>query len=100
MAVGRKISYGNSPRQYVDIYPSQSDSGNVSSPLIVFIHGGGWYSGSTTDHGDLAEYISAHSNTAVALIDYRLTLKDKIEENTVRHPDHINDVHSALETTL
>lgn len=96
MAVGHRIPYGSFPRQYVDIYPCQMDKLAVS-PLIVFIHGGGWYSGSTTDHEDLAEYISTNSKTAVALVDYRLTLKDSIEENTIRHPDHINDVYSALE---
>jgi acetyl esterase/lipase len=97
MAAGHRLSYGSNSRQYVEIYPSENADKSRSCPLIIFIHGGGWYSGSTTDHEDLAKHISSESETAVALVTYRITNKDKPEENTVYHPDHINDVHAGLD---
>lgn len=92
MAAGRRIAYGgDSARQYVELHGSSAGSG--PHPLLIFLHGGAWYSGSTGDHEDLADYISRHSNVAVALIEYRLT-KDN---NGVYHPDHISDVYRALD---
>lgn len=97
MTVGKRITYGKSPRQYVEVYPGSGQvESDTHSPLLIYCHGGGWYSGSTSDHEDLAKYISTHSNVAVALLEYRITLKDE-EKNEIRHPDHINDIHRGLE---
>jgi predicted esterase len=87
----KRVKYGNEDRQFIDVFPCSSKA-DAKCPLIIFLHGGAWYSGATSDHYDLAEYISSHSSMAVALIDYRLTQ----EGNGVYHPDHINDVYAAL----
>jgi len=93
MASGKKISYGQSDRQFIEVYSSTIGNNGKPTPLLVFLHGGAWRSGATSDHYDLAEYISKISNIAVVLIEYRLSLED----NNVYHPDHINDVYKALD---
>jgi acetyl esterase/lipase len=92
MREGKKISYGPSDRQFVEVFSAEKSPKEHKSALLVFLHGGAWRSGSTSDHHDLASYVSSTSNITVVLIEYRLSL----EGNDVHHPDHINDFYSAL----
>ncbi|UZJ51776.1 hypothetical protein CBS101457_001096 [Exobasidium rhododendri] len=93
MTLGKKIAYGRSDRQFIEVYPSMHGSKGTPSPLLIFLHGGAWRSGSTSDHHDLADYISETSDVAVVLIEYRLSL----EGNGVYHPDHVSDFYKALD---
>jgi acetyl esterase/lipase len=93
MVEGVKVSYGEDDRQFIEVYPCKHVNAGNSKPLLVFLHGGAWYSGSTTDHHDLAHYISTESDISVVLIEYRLTL----EGNKIHHPDHLEDVYQALD---
>ncbi|SPO20687.1 related to Serine protease [Ustilago trichophora] len=86
------VSGSSDPEQKLDLYlPS-----TTASSLIIFIHGGAWRTGSRNDHADLANYLCGKGK-AVAVLDYRLSVKDK---NTglpkVIHPVHAEDVNAAL----
>jgi len=61
------ISYGPSPRQTIDIFPSQ----DASAPLALFIHGGWWRSLEPAMFSQLAAGPNAHGVT-VALAGYDL----------------------------
>ncbi|KUJ15464.1 alpha/beta-hydrolase [Mollisia scopiformis] len=37
----REVSYGTHPRQKLDIYTPPSSSSSASSPILIFLHGGG-----------------------------------------------------------
>jgi acetyl esterase/lipase len=63
------ISYGEHPRQNLDLYLPEDAPGPV--PLVVVIHGGGWKSGG---RGPLSgESLFVHAGLAVARIEYRLS---------------------------
>ena len=73
-------------RQSLDIYPSQSKR------LLVFVHGGAWVSSSKSDFSKLGLHFQS-KNIETVVIDYRITL----DNNSVRYPDHLDDVMDALE---
>ena len=85
-------SYGTDPKQKMDIFlPAGRTS---STKLVVFIHGGGWESGSKSD----AEYQQVFNliklkwpQAAVANINYRLT-----STATVHYSEIMADVSSAV----
>lgn len=85
-------SYGTSPYQKMDIYlPAGRTS---ATKLVIFIHGGGWESGSKSD----PEYLQMFNliklkwpQAAVATINYRLTTNPE-----VHHTEIMADVSSAV----
>lgn len=106
---------------------TDDDGSDQSLPLslLIFVHGGAWVSETNRDHYDLARFIAGHSNTAVALVDYRLSstntqaqCADGAEQSdggyenafagnigteqgrSVYHPNHVGDVFAALEMLL
>src|SRR5205814_1914930 len=59
------------------------------APLVVYLHGGGWRSGSRRDaHAERLEPMAAHGVT-VASLDYRL-VPDAV------FPDQVHDVKAAV----
>jgi len=87
------VSGSEDPEQQLDLYLPDHQT---ASSLVVFIHGGAWRSGSRKDHIDLAEYLCSKGK-AVAVIDYRLSVKDeKTGLPKHIHPTHAQDVNAAL----
>lgn len=95
----RTISFGESERQFVEIYlPRDHISSKGALPLLIFVHGGAWVSENVGMYKDLAQYI-ASKGVAVALPEYRLTrYKDVTPENpnTIWHPNHLEDVYAGI----
>jgi arylformamidase len=77
------LSYGSSPRQFIDLF---SPRPNVTSPLALFIHGGYWRSLDPSLFSHAARGINAHG-VAVAVVGYDLcpevTIAEIIEQ--IRH---------------
>ncbi|CDS00697.1 related to Serine protease [Sporisorium scitamineum] len=87
------VSGSTDPEQQLDLY---LPSTKPATSLVVFIHGGAWRTGSRKDHVDLAQYLCAKGK-AVAVIDYRLSVKDEKTGLTKHiHPVHAQDVNAAL----
>jgi acetyl esterase len=42
------------------------------SPLLVYLHGGGWVIGSLETHDELCRYLAVHAGVRVLSVDYRL----------------------------
>ncbi len=84
----RDLDYANqnNPRQKLDLYLPEKPS-KKPLPLIVYIHGGGWESGSKNEPGVLLHFIQ--KGYAGASIGYRLT-------NEAKWPAQIHDVKAAM----
>ena len=85
-------SYGSDPKQRMDIYLPAGRT--AATKVVVFIHGGGWESGSKSD----PEYMQMTSlvrlkwpEAAVASINYRLT-----SNPNVHYTEIMNDVSAAI----
>ncbi len=77
------LSYGESPRQFIDLFSPRHD---VTTPLAMFIHGGYWRSLDPSMFSHLARGLNAHG-VAVAVVGYDLcpevTIAQIIEQ--IRH---------------
>lgn len=62
------IAYGTHERQVMDFYQAKSDK---PTPLVFFIHGGGWVAGDKTKVAGVPEYLAA--GISVVAINYRYT---------------------------
>lgn len=62
-------SYGNEPRQRVDVYLPTAKT--ADAPIVVFFYGGGWRDGSKDDYEFVASSL-AREGIAVFIPDYRL----------------------------
>jgi acetyl esterase/lipase len=82
----RDIAYGDDPRQKLDIYVPEGASG--SSPVMVFIYGGGWEDGSKNDYSFVGHAFASRGFVTV-VPDYRLVPQ-------VRFPDFLDDSARAL----
>jgi acetyl esterase/lipase len=86
------IAYGASPRQRFDVYvPGNSlDEADkaTGSPLVIFIYGGSWNSGTRQDYRFAGEALAAQGFT-VMVVDYRVYPE-------VKYPDFLQDCAQAV----
>ena len=83
----RGAAYGGDPRQTLDIYaPTRPASG--PRPVIVFIYGGSWQTGSKDGYGFASRALAARG-FVVAVPDYRLV-------PAVRFPGFLEDCAAAV----
>jgi len=81
----RNLPYGRAPEQVLDLYlPADGDRGTQ----VVFIHGGGWRSGSKDEYAYLGAALAAFGITC-AVVGYRLYPE-------VRYPVFVEDVAHAI----
>ena len=64
--------------------------GEGPRPLVLFIHGGGFFLGSPHSHGPVAREIAARSGRVVVSVDYRLTPEHEF-------PAAVDDCFAALQ---
>jgi acetyl esterase/lipase len=87
--VRRNIRYAQGPARKLDVYlPSGAAA---PRPVVVFIHGGGWNSGSKSSYRFVGEALSAQGYVVV-IPDYRLYPQ-------VRFPGFIEDAAQAIAWT-
>ncbi len=65
----KNVSYGDGPRQSLDIY--RAETPKAEAPVLVFIHGGSWDSGSKDTYKFLAEGFT-RSGYDIVLPNYRI----------------------------
>ncbi len=68
------VAYGKHPRQVIDFYQAKSDK---PTPVVLYIHGGGWQGGDKNSVGNVKAYHDA--GISVAAINYRY-VKNGVEE--------------------
>ncbi|MBI3823407.1 MAG: alpha/beta hydrolase [Planctomycetes bacterium] len=71
------VSYGKHERQVLDFYQAKSDT---PTPLVLYIHGGGWRGGDKKSVGNIKPYLDA--GISVAAINYRYT-QNAVEDKVV-----------------
>lgn len=86
----RNIPYGPNGRQVLDI--ALPAGRNENTPVVVFIHGGGWMAGDRSVFANEARQF-AEAGLACAVINYRYAS----DIAHVHHPDLINDVRAAVD---
>lgn len=62
------VAYGEHPRQVMDFYQAKSET---PTPVVVYIHGGGWNNGSKDNYGATAAKYNA-AGVSVVAINYRM----------------------------
>ena len=88
--VTRNVSYGNFARAQLDIYRPTGTAGDL--PIVVFLYGGGWRSGSKDDYPFVATALARRGFITV-VPDYRLY-------PAVQFPDFLQDCAQAVSWTL
>jgi acetyl esterase/lipase len=65
------VPYGPDPRQVLDVYlaPSKKETVDRPTPVLFFVHGGGWLNGDKRTFNDQAPYLAA--GITVVSIEYR-----------------------------
>lgn len=86
--VAQDAAYGRDARQRLDVYAPARDAGAKARPVIVFIYGGSWQSGSKDGYGFAARALAAQG-FVVAVPDYRLV-------PAVRFPGFVEDCAAAV----
>ncbi|MGL5346915.1 MAG: alpha/beta hydrolase [Peptostreptococcaceae bacterium] len=79
------IHYGSNKKQYYKLYESNLYE---NKPLVVFIHGGGWYQGSPSLYSGIGKYFFKRGYPII-IIGYRLVPK-------YNYPTQIDDAFLAL----
>jgi len=85
----RNISYGELERQKLDIY--RAEAPKAGAPVLVFVHGGSWDSGSKDIYKFLAEGFTSEGYDVV-VPNYRLWPE-------VKYPDFVTDTAEAIAFT-
>ena len=83
--VAQDVSFGAERRQKLDVYAAE---GAASAPVIVFIYGGSWASGSKDEYAFAGAALASRGFVTV-IPDYRLV-------PTVRFPSFIEDCAAAM----
>ena len=65
------LSYGELPRQKLDVYVPDGPTTEALKPVVVFFYGGGWESGDRVDYRFIGEALTSRGNVVV-VPDYRL----------------------------
>jgi len=96
VGVSKDILYGDKPLQDLDIYypkplaqAMKAESAiDKSYPMVVFVHGGSWESGSKEEYAFVGQSL-AQAGYVTAVINYR-----KAPENV--YPDYVKDAAQAI----
>lgn len=95
-----EISYGSDGKQKMDVYLPENRSSNT--PVIVFIHGGGFVAGDKNEFSSQMKSLSAQG-FAVVNVNYRLLDLDGVLSNPMVHKpssvkiaDQLSDVQTAV----
>ncbi len=84
------IHYGQHEKQRLDIYPAKGGSIQESTPVVIWVHGGGWRNGDKDNRSGQGLCIKwSESGITMVNLNYRLTPE-------VQHPAHIEDVAAGV----
>ena len=87
VAVARNVAFGADPRQRLDVYAPRR-AGSASVPVVVFLYGGSWNSGTKGGYGFVGRALAARG-FVVVIPDYRLV-------PAVRYPIFLQDNAAAV----
>jgi arylformamidase len=65
----KRLAYGPTPIEAVDIYPAKNPASSANAPVNVFVHGGAWRAGLARDSAFHAEML-VNAGAIVAVLDF------------------------------
>ncbi len=77
----RRLRYGPTLAEHLDLYPPLDASADAPAPILVFVHGGYWRSYTADTFGGVARTLSQHG-VMVAVVNYALAPAVTVEEIT------------------
>jgi acetyl esterase/lipase len=86
-----EVAYGPAPRQRYDVYSALDTSGQprtTPAPVVIFVHGGSWYSGDKRSYAWVGEALAQLGYVAV-VVNYGLMPE-------TRFPDFVHDAARAV----
>jgi len=84
------VSYGADAQQGYDIYLPKDR--NLSTKVMILVHGGGWNAGDKADMNDFFNFIKEQMpNLAIVNLNYRLA-----DENNAPYPMQIDDISTVV----
>lgn len=84
------VQYGKDDKQSLRIYPAAAIAPGQPSPVVIWVHGGGWRNGDKDNRAGIHLCQRwAQQGCVVVGIDYRLT-------PAVVHPAHVQDVAAGI----
>src|SRR5687768_6939254 len=86
------VAYGAHERQVLDLYRAGSDK---PTPLVFFIHGGGWMNGDKGRFNNAAQYLAA--GISVVTINYRLITHAEADKLSPPVKGPLHDAARALQ---
>ena len=86
------VAYGPHERQVLDFYRAKSDT---PTPVLFFIHGGGWVTGDKKNPGSLAQCLAA--GISVVSINYRYSWQAQLDEVKPPVQAPLHDAARALQ---
>ncbi|NWK96449.1 alpha/beta hydrolase [Sphingobium lactosutens] len=90
--VASSISYGEGPRQKLDLYAPVHSAANVKLPIILFFYGGSWTSGTRNGYTFVGRALAAQG-FLVVIPDYRIGPANL-------YPDFVKDGASVIRWIL
>lgn len=90
-SIRKDLAYGEQPWQRLDVYPNRQQPMKVASPVIIFIYGGGWDSGSKNQY-----FFAAN---AFVKRGYTVVVPDYIKFPDGKFPSFVKDAAKAFEWT-
>lgn len=86
------VAYGTHPKQVLDFWKAESDK---PTPVVFFIHGGGWQAGSKDRVGGLKEYLAA--GISVVSVEYRFIAEATADKVVPPVKGPLHDAARALQ---
>ncbi|NND54522.1 MAG: alpha/beta hydrolase [Gammaproteobacteria bacterium] len=91
--IARDVEYSSNNDQRLDVYgPKNATLTADRAPVIVFLHGGGWRSGSRREYRFVASGLAKNG--------YLVVVPDMRKHPEVRFPDFVNDAADAVNWSL
>jgi acetyl esterase/lipase len=87
------LPYGTNSAQVLDVY---SNTAYTNAPVVVLIHGGGWYKGNKTGIENIYSPYYLSQGFVVVAPDYRLVTPNAFGGYVNQFPTAIDDVASAI----
>lgn len=82
------VAYGTEERQVMDVFFPEEHKEKMG--VVLYVHGGGWVSGSKSDLNSMAKKLSGKAGCITASINYRYVSK------SIDCDDILDDINSAL----
>lgn len=81
----------------LDVYPSPNACRTTSTPVVVWVHGGGWATGDKANLGAKVQW-AADRGWVLVSVNYRLSPSPYSDDpERVVHPTHVQDLADALQ---